>query len=434
MLVLKSFHTRHVTELERLLEAGKLCEKEFTALKSQANYFAISSSGIILESSPAFETLTGYSKSQLSSEHIDSLFQDSLTQIPFYRDLFSGSTPSSVRQQVLTLKHQSGRLLQVGIQLICIADNIGSVTKVIALIQDRTDNFLQEQHNQILVETLHASMAVIEFTPTGEILEANDNFLKLMKYSDNEIVGQHHRIFCDKEFIAANPYFWQRLGAGERFTGRFTRISALGERVSLEATYNPAFDSNGRVVKVIKFATDITTRINQTQQAIDMAVATSEEASSITAGATNVLEEAITSSVGIAEDLKKCAENGRNLSVQSKSIADMVVTIQSIAEQTNLLALNAAIEAARAGEHGRGFSVVADEVRNLAERAASVTKSITGIVEQNSQLTDAMDAKLGSLANRALAGTDKFTMTAEGLKDISRGVEQLVQLVTQLKI
>lgn len=202
----------------------------------------------------------------------------------------------------------------------------------------------------------------------------------------------------------------------------------------MEATYNPVKDSNGKVVKVIKFATDITDRINKTQQAINMAAATSEQTSTITRNAVEVLSEAITSAVKIADNLKQIAKDGRLLSEQSTKVTDMVVTIQGIAEQTNLLALNAAIEAARAGEHGRGFSVVADEVRNLAESTATVPKSITEIVNRNSELTDAMDSKLGVRSDQALAGTDKFTLTVEGLENISNGVKQLVELMSQLEI
>ena len=118
----------------------------------------------------------------------------------------------------------------------------------------------------------------------------------------------------------------------------------------------------------------------------------------------------------------------------SENVRQILVMVETFSDQTNLLALNAAIEAARAGEHGRGFSVVADEVRNLAESTATVTKSITDIVNKNSELTETMDGKLGVLSEQALAGTDKFTLTSEGLEDISNGVKQLVELMTQLEI
>lgn len=435
MLVLKSVHNQQVSQLQQSLDAKRVYERECIAVKSQTSYFAFSAAGMLIDTSEQFELLTGYTKSQLTCQHIDTLFTQPITSSSFYKALYqAGAGAAGERRQDLRLKTQSGDYRYVSVQFIPISDDDLSVSKIIALLQDRTSDHLQQAKNQTLVDTLQASMAVIEFTPAGEILETNPNFLNLMKYARADLVGKHHRIFCEPEFYNDNPNFWQRLASGERFTGRFTRLDAKGNRIALEATYNPVFDEQGKVVRVIKFATDISDRINQAQQAINMAAATSEQTSTITAGAVEVLSDAITSSVKIAEDLRTSAEDGRNLSAQSKTITDMVVTIQGIAEQTNLLALNAAIEAARAQEHGRGFSVVADEVRNLAERTATVTKSITDIVKRNSQLTDAMDNKLCVLAERALAGTEKFSQTSEGLEDISRGVEQLVEMMARLEI
>lgn len=435
MLVLKSVHNQQIQQLQQALDAKRDYERECIAVKNQSTYFAFSAGGMLIDTSEQFELLTGYTKSQLTCQHIDTIFAQPLTTSSFYKALYqAGAGVYGDHCQDLRLKTQAGDYRYVSVQFIPISDDDLSVSKVNALVQDRTRDHLHQAKNQTLVDTLHASMAVIEFTPAGEILEANPNFLNLMKYSLANIVGKHHRIFCESEFLSTNPHFWQRLANGERFTGRFTRLDAKGNRISLEATYNPVFDEQGKVVRVIKFATDISDRINQAQQAINMAAATSEQTSTITANAVAVLSEAITSSIKIADDLRTSAEDGRNLSAQSKTITDMVVTIQSIAEQTNLLALNAAIEAARAQEHGRGFSVVADEVRSLAERTATVTRSITDIVKRNSQLTDAMDKTLSVLAERALAGTEKFSQTSEGLEDISRGVEQLVEMMTRLEI
>jgi len=434
MLVRKSVYTQQIEALERQLALSKSSEKECLAIKRQTNYLAISAAGMILESSPQFEALSGYSKAQLTCEHIDNLLSESLTQTSFFQSLLQSGAVDTMEQLDISLRESGGSMRHISAQFVPIADDNQGITKVIALIQDRSDDFRQQQKNKVLADTLNASMAVIAFTPEGEILEANENFLQVMQYQAGDIIGQHHRMFCEPEFYAENPNFWQQLAGGERFTGRFTRVDAKGNKVALEATYNPVKDSNGNIVKVIKFATDITERINKTQQVINMAAATSEQTSTITRSAVEVLSEAINSAVKIADELKQIAEDGRRLSEQSTKVTDMVVTIQGIAEQTNLLALNAAIEAARAGEHGRGFSVVADEVRNLAESTATVTKSITDIVNKNSELTETMDGKLGVLSEQALAGTDKFTLTSEGLEDISNGVKQLVELMTQLEI
>ena len=147
------------------------------------------------------------------------------------------------------------------------------------------------------------------------------------------------------------------------------------------ATYNPIRNERGEVCKVIKFASDISVRVNAARQAVEVAAATSEETSQITGNAVKVLGEAVATSMQIASQVQQAANNGAQLSLQAKNISDIVTTIRGIAEQTNLLALNAAIEAARAGESGRGFAVVADEVRKLAGRTAEATAEIAKVVQ-----------------------------------------------------
>jgi methyl-accepting chemotaxis protein len=106
---------------------------------------------------------------------------------------------------------------------------------------------------------INATMATIEFTPDGTILTANANFLKTVRYTLEEIKGLHHRKFVSKEIQASEDYktFWTRLASGKSITGVFERIASTGEMVMLNAIYNPILNTNGDVVKVIKFATEV---------------------------------------------------------------------------------------------------------------------------------------------------------------------------------
>ncbi|TYC49319.1 PAS domain S-box protein [Rhodobacterales bacterium] len=111
-------------------------------------------------------------------------------------------------------------------------------------------------------EALSRSQAIIEFAPDGTILEANRNFLDAMDYSLDEIKGKHHRIFVDPEFAASPDYvaFWKKLNQGEFSSSEFLRFGKNGKEVWIQATYNPVTNSAGKVVRVIKVATDITDR------------------------------------------------------------------------------------------------------------------------------------------------------------------------------
>lgn len=113
------------------------------------------------------------------------------------------------------------------------------------------------------VAAIHRSQAVIEFDLTGKILEANENFLQVMGYTLNEIVGQHHRIFVDASYQQTQEYqfFWQKLSRGEYDSNQYKRIAKGGREVWIQASYNPVFDANGKPYKVVKFATDITKQV-----------------------------------------------------------------------------------------------------------------------------------------------------------------------------
>jgi len=121
-----------------------------------------------------------------------------------------------------------------------------------------TDVHQLDQSGQI--KAIHRVLAVIEFSPEGVILKANDNFLQVAGYREDEVVGQHHRMFVDAEYAKSAEYqqFWERLARGEFDQGQYKRFAKGQREVWLEASYNPIFDATGKVYKVVKYATDIT--------------------------------------------------------------------------------------------------------------------------------------------------------------------------------
>ncbi|MEM9352327.1 MAG: PAS domain-containing methyl-accepting chemotaxis protein [Planctomycetota bacterium] len=109
-------------------------------------------------------------------------------------------------------------------------------------------------------DAMNRSQAVIEFEPDGTILTANENFLGAVGYTLQEIQGQHHRMFVEPAEAESVAYrqFWDRLRRGEFEAAEYMRVAKGGHSIWIQATYNPVFDCEGRVVKVVKFATDIT--------------------------------------------------------------------------------------------------------------------------------------------------------------------------------
>ncbi len=111
-----------------------------------------------------------------------------------------------------------------------------------------------------MIAALDRSMAVIEFSSDGLVLSANDNFQKAMGYDLADIRGKHHRMFADPAYAASDAYrrFWADLNRGEYIAGEFKRFARGDREIWLQASYNPIRDNSGRVVRIVKFATDIT--------------------------------------------------------------------------------------------------------------------------------------------------------------------------------
>jgi len=111
-----------------------------------------------------------------------------------------------------------------------------------------------------VIDALSRSQAMIEFTPDGNILSANRNFLDAMGYKLEEIQGKHHRMFVDPDYAAGDDYrtFWRELSDGEFKAAEFLRYGKDGKEVWIQATYNPVLNAAGKVIKVVKFASDIT--------------------------------------------------------------------------------------------------------------------------------------------------------------------------------
>lgn len=122
-----------------------------------------------------------------------------------------------------------------------------------------------KDHDRALLSALDRSQAIIEFQPDGEIITANRNFLSVMGYSLEEIVGKHHSLFVEPSYRDSPEYqgFWNDLRAGKFQARQFKRIGKDGKEVWIEASYNPLFDASGKVYRVVKFATDVTDRTRE---------------------------------------------------------------------------------------------------------------------------------------------------------------------------
>ncbi|HHQ4688743.1 methyl-accepting chemotaxis protein [Aeromonas veronii] len=430
------FNSKLKAELQQCQD--QLLEQQgfFDAVHGSVATITFTPDGTVLAANDLFLNVVGFSAPEVIGQHhrifCDKFYAQSSDYQQFWADLKQGRSRTGVFQRF----NKRGEAIWLEATYFPVKLR-GVVTKVIKIAADITEHHLQLLSQQAVVTALDRSLAVIEFTPGGEVIAANGNFLHTMGYTLAQVQGKHHRIFCDDQFYRDQPHFWDELGRGQFKSGLFCRQNSHGSKVWLEATYNPILDEHRKVVKVIKFASDITERINKSdavREAAMLAHDAARETLNCAERGAGLLSSVVDTSSLIASQLTHSIGLINQLNEQSRSIEAIVSTISSIADQTNLLALNAAIEAARAGDQGRGFAVVADEVRQLAARTSLSTDEIAKVVQNNRELTAKVTSEMSDVASSAELGKQQVGEVNEVMSDIRREANNVSSTVSDLAI
>ncbi|MEW6677346.1 MAG: methyl-accepting chemotaxis protein [Pseudomonadota bacterium] len=177
---------------------------------------------------------------------------------------------------------------------------------------------------------------------------------------------------------------------------------------------------------------ELTVSVSHTADQTQEANSTAEEAGRLSRDGQTVANEASQEMAAVAQAVRDAARQIEGLNSRADEISGIVQVIRDIADQTNLLALNAAIEAARAGEQGRGFAVVADEVRKLAERTSNATTEITGMISAIQHETRQAVANMDASSQRAEAGERSVGETARVLTGIHGAAELVREQVDEI--
>ncbi|MPX98120.1 PAS domain S-box protein [Salinivibrio sp. VYel6] len=410
-------------------------QAELNAIQAHIATITFTPNGIITDVNDKLLNIIGYTYDEVIGQHHRTVCFEETSQASSYRQFWQSLAQGKSQKGVFRRRHQTGAEIWLEATYVPIKDANGKVVSIRKLAADVTKPHQDARRQEAILAAINRSLAVIEFEPDGTIIRANDNFLTAVGYQDHEIKGQHHRLFCDQDFYDENPDFWANLARGQFTSGQYLRRDKHGNEVWLEATYNPVFDAEGNVYKVIKFATAITDTVKRNQavnQAAELAQASSEQTLSDSEKGSALLQEAVTLSQSVTDQAGEAANQVNQLSEHAQSIENIVTTIKQIAEQTNLLALNAAIEAARAGEQGRGFAVVADEVRGLSQRTSQSTTEIADVVDENLQLIKGVSDAMAKVTEQSTLGQEKVTAADTVMTDIHAGAEEVSATVRRL--
>ena len=218
--------------------------------------------GTIITANENFLAALGYELDEIVGKHHRIFVDPAEAQTPaygqFWAELAAGTFQAAVYRRIA----KGGRDVWIQASYNPVFDRRGKPVKVIKFATDITDQRNQAADHEAQIAAISRAQAVIEFDLDGIVQQANENFLATLGYRMDEIAGKHHRMFCDPAYAGSPDYarFWERLRAGEYVAAEFQRFGKGGKEVWIQASYNPIFDAQGRPVKVVKFATDITER------------------------------------------------------------------------------------------------------------------------------------------------------------------------------
>ena len=216
--------------------------------------------GTILRANANFLKLMNYQIEEIEGRPHAIFCRDSLVKSPEYAEFWERLRAGEVMDGEFERLGKGNKQVWIRANYNPIFDESGRVIRVVKFAMDVTAAKIAAAENAGRLDAFGKAMAFIEFDLEGKVVSANKTFLDLMKYEMDDIVGQHHAIFCEKEYTRSPAYkaFWKKLGNGDFDTGEYKRLRADGKPVWLRATYSPIMAPDGTLSRVVKVAMDVT--------------------------------------------------------------------------------------------------------------------------------------------------------------------------------
>jgi methyl-accepting chemotaxis protein len=365
--------------------------------------------GKILSANAQFCGLMGYHASEIVGQHHRIFVKPEYAASEAYRDFWRKLGRGEYDQQEYLRIAKGGKQVWIQASYNPLRNANGKVASIVKVASDITDTRLRNATFEAKLEAISRVQGVIEFTPTGEVIDANDNFLAVLGYRLDDIKGKHHRMFVDSAQAKSAEYqeFWRKLNAGEFVAGEFKRIGRGGKEVWIQASYNPIFNLDHEVTSIVKFATDITGRVR----------AVAEVAGGLTELADNNLEHRLDKPFDAAYEPIR-ADYNLSLDGLQTTISQIAASAETINAGTQSIASSTGGMSRRIEQQAAGL-----------ERTAAALDQITATVRRSAAgALEAALAATGARSGTVLSGK-VMNQAASVMSDINESSNKITQII-----
>jgi methyl-accepting chemotaxis protein len=392
---------------DRRVDAEAIAVLEAASRSQAIIEFALD--GTILTANQNFLSALGYSLDEVVGQHHRMFVSPAYAASEDYRSFWERLRGGEHKSAEFARIGKGGRKVWIQASYNPIAGPDGKPTKIVKFATDITAQKRRSADFEGQLAAISKSQAVIEFTPAGEVLTANENFLSVMGYHLEEIAGRPHAMFVPEDFARTPQYkdFWAALGRGEYQAAEFLRIGKGGREVWIQATYNPILDETGSIFKVVKYATDVTAR----KQAVN----------------------------ALGESLAKLAEGDLRASIDTEfegELEDVRAalnhTVARMSEIIGQLRLTSRALRTATGEILSGANDLAERTTRQAatiEETSAAMEQLSGTVSDNARRADAANTKSRSVLTAAAEGGEVMRSANEAMERISSSSNKISNII-----